>query len=448
MSIEPRVRYAITSDGVRIAYSVFGDGPPLVVPPTLVGSHLQLEWDIASRRASYEQLARRATVIRYEPRGVGMSQRVAADFSDPAATRDLQAVCEAAGVATFSLFVRPDTGVVPQDFMLLYPERISHVACWVVSSDAYAVVTMRRRKFDFLMDEDWELYTDIRARLLTGWSGTDAEARSALVRATYTPETLRAADEILAARRWPSGVRTASPLLLLHEAGNAAASRVAGDLAGDNPLAQILAIPAPAGDLCGNEIAVAAVHEFVAQREQAELPQLAVIAAGAGVQTILFTDLVGHTEMMQRLGDEQGRAVLREHERLTRVLLKEYGGTEIKTMGDAFMASFDSAHLALTCSVELQRAFTTRDIHGERLQVRAGLNAGEPVAEAGDLFGSCVILASRAAARAGAGEILVADVVRQLAAGKGFIFADRGEFVMKGFEDKVRLYEVRWREDG
>ncbi|MDP9237449.1 MAG: adenylate/guanylate cyclase domain-containing protein [Chloroflexota bacterium] len=445
MSIEPRVRYAITSDGVRIAYSVFGDGPPLVVPPLLLGSHLQLEWDVASRRASYEQLARRATVIRYEARGLGMSQRVAADFSDTAATRDLQAVCDAAGVATFSLFVHTTGGVVPQDFMLLYPERISHVACWVYSRDDRTVVTARLRKLDFLMDEDWELYTDIRALVWFGWSSTGAEAMSALIRATYTPETLRAADEILAARRWPGGLRTAAPLLLLHEAGNVAASRFAGRLAGDNPLAQILAIPAPARDVYGGELAVAAVHEFVARSEQAELPQLAAIAAGAGVQTILFTDLVGHTEMMQRLGDEQGRDVLREHERLTRDLLKEYGGTEVKTMGDAFMASFDSAHQALTCSVELQRAFTTRDIHGERLQVRAGLNAGEPVAEAGDLFGSCVILASRAAASAGAGEILVTDVVRQLAAGKGFTFADRGAAALKGFDEPIRFYEMRWR---
>jgi class 3 adenylate cyclase len=447
MSIEPRVRYAVTSDGVRIAYTVFGDGPPLVVPPLLLGSHLQLEWDLGSRRAAYEQLARRATVIRYESRGLGMSQRGAADFSDAAATRDLHAVCDAAGVATFSLLLHPANGVAPQDFMLLYPERVNHVACWVFSRDDITVLRARLRKLDFLMDEDWELYTDIRARLLFGWNDTSAEATSVLMHATYTPETLRAADEMLAARRWSNGLRTTAPLLLLHEAGNVAASRFAGGLAGDNPQAQILAIPAPARGAYGSEIALAAVHEFVARREQTELPQLAAIAAGAGVKTMLFTDLVGHTEMMQRLGDEQGRAVLREHERLTRDLLKEYGGTEIKTMGDAFMASFDSAHMALTCSVELQRAFTTRDIHGERLQIRAGLNAGEPVAEEGDLFGSCVILASRAAASAGAAEILVTDVVRQLAAGKGFTFADRGAIALKGFDEPIRLYEVRWQEE-
>ncbi len=80
------------------------------------------------------------------------------------------------------------------------------------------------------------------------------------------------------------------------------------------------------------------------------------------------------------------------------------------------------------------------------LQVRIGLNAGEPIEEEGDLFGATVILASRIAAKAEGAEILASDVVRGLCSGKGFLFADRGEFVAKGFEDPVRLFEVRWRE--
>src|SRR5439155_10302488 len=90
--------------------------------------------------------------------------------------------------------------------------------------------------------------------------------------------------------------------------------------------------------------------------------------------TVLFTDLVGHTEMMSRLGDERGRAVLREHERITRDVLKAHGGTEVKTMGDGFMASFGSVTRAVECAVALQRAFADHD--GEALNVRVGLNAG------------------------------------------------------------------------
>jgi len=185
--------------------------------------------------------------------------------------------------------------------------------------------------------------------------------------------------------------------------------------------------------------------------------------------------------MMSRLGDERGRAVLRDHERITREVLKAHGGTEVKTMGDGFMASFGSVTKAVECAVALQRAFeernrgvgashprsektsaqsndtTQRDdvpasvddsplrARVEPLSVRVGLNAGEPIEEDGDLFGATVILASRIAAKAEGGEILVADTVRGLCSGKGFLFADRGEFVAKGFEEPVRVYEVRWR---
>jgi class 3 adenylate cyclase len=166
------------------------------------------------------------------------------------------------------------------------------------------------------------------------------------------------------------------------------------------------------------------------------------------LRTVLFTDLVGHTAMMTRLGDDKGREVLREHERITREVLAPNGGTEVKTMGDGFLASFGSVTKAVECAVALQRKFEVRreKLEVEDLAVRIGLNAGEPIEEDGDLFGSTVILASRIAARAAGGEILVANAVRELCAGKGFLFSDRGEFSAKGFDEPVRVYEVGWRE--
>jgi class 3 adenylate cyclase len=174
--------------------------------------------------------------------------------------------------------------------------------------------------------------------------------------------------------------------------------------------------------------------------------------------------------MMRRLGDEKGREVLREHERITREVLKAHGGTEVKTMGDGFMASFGSVTKAVECAVALQRAMEehNRGVGAQQLagasssaydvarvaaplRVRIGLNAGEPIEEEGpdgraDLFGSTVILASRIAGKAEGGEILASLAVRELCSGKGFLFADRGDFVAKGFEEPVRVFEVRWRE--
>jgi adenylate cyclase len=106
------------------------------------------------------------------------------------------------------------------------------------------------------------------------------------------------------------------------------------------------------------------------------------------------------------------------------------------------MASFPSVQKALECSLALQKTFASEEIAGEQLRCRIGINAGEPIAEDGDLFGQTVITAARIAAHAEGGEVLVADVVRQLVAGKGFTFEDRGEQRLKGLTEPVRLWSV------
>jgi len=178
--------------------------------------------------------------------------------------------------------------------------------------------------------------------------------------------------------------------------------------------------------------------------------------AAQGLKTILFTDMEGSTALTQRLGDARAREVLRQHERMVREALRAHGGSEVKALGDGFMASFSSATRALECAIAMQRAFAASNAarpepvegRAEQIRVRIGLNAGEPIAEEADLFGTAVNLAARIAAQAAGGEILASDVVRQLVAGKGFLFVDRGDVALRGFEDPVRLYEVRWGEEG
>jgi class 3 adenylate cyclase len=111
------------------------------------------------------------------------------------------------------------------------------------------------------------------------------------------------------------------------------------------------------------------------------------------------------------------------------------------------MKSYGSAQRALECAIRMQREFEAwNEAHDETLLVRIGANAGEPISENDDLFGESVIAASRIAARASGGEILVSNVVRELVAGKGFQFASRGEEILRGFDDPVRIFEIRWRE--
>jgi class 3 adenylate cyclase len=166
----------------------------------------------------------------------------------------------------------------------------------------------------------------------------------------------------------------------------------------------------------------------------------------SAVRTIVFTDVEASTALNERLGDEGARKVLREHERLTREALSEHGGSEVKAMGDGFMAWFPSATRAVECAIALQRAFASRnDTSVEPIRVRVGINAGEPIAEGDDLFGASVIATARIAAQAKGGQILASDAVRQLLAGKGFTFTAQGEHALKGFEEPVRLFEVSWQ---
>jgi class 3 adenylate cyclase len=256
--------------------------------------------------------------------------------------------------------------------------------------------------------------------------------------------------------------RIQAPTLILQHVGIRASSPdAAREMATLIPDAHLVMLEGKESDDLDHLLS--AMAEFLGDRAIAaeRAPQ-----AGA-FRTILFTDVVGHTEMMQRLGDAKGRDVLREHERITREMLKAHGGAEVKTMGDGFMASFGSVTQAMECAIALQRAFAAwnegdgratgedgaeaaslpaASLHAAPLHVRVGLNAGEPIEEDGDLFGATVILASRIAAKADAGEILIPEPVRHLLSGKNFVFSDRGEFAMKGFDDAVRLYEVRWQE--
>jgi class 3 adenylate cyclase len=188
-----------------------------------------------------------------------------------------------------------------------------------------------------------------------------------------------------------------------------------------------------------------AIEEFIGVGAKPQAEQLSAF------RTILFTDVEGSTALTDRLGDTKARDLLREHERITREALKAHGGSEVKTMGDGFMASFSSATKALECAIAIQQAFAERNKSAdEPIKVRIGLNAGEPIAEddpggRGDLFGTAVNMAARIAAKAEGGEILASNVVRELVAGKEFLFADRGETELRGFEDPVRLYELRWK---
>jgi class 3 adenylate cyclase/pimeloyl-ACP methyl ester carboxylesterase len=446
--MEPRIQYAKTKDGVSIAYWTMGEGMPLVVMPW-IPSHAQLLWQLPELRRMYEGFAEGRKLISYDGRGTGLSDRDVSDFSLDAHVLDLEAVVEHLELKRFALFAVTQTGTAAIAYAAHHPERVTRLALGAsVARVADASGTPGYRAMRTLQDSDWELYTETIGHYLYGLD----EAEQARRYAAYFRESI-SQQATLAMRGHidkfdVSSVlpQVKSPTLILHPRQTPlmpvdAVRRVASAI----PNAQLVLVE---GRTLISETAVeamlVAINEFLGEGEEARgAPEP---LAKEDVHTILFTDVEGSTALTQRLGDAKARQVLRDHEHIVRDSLKAHGGSEVKTMGDGFMASFSSATRALECAIAMQRAFAQHSETAEEpIRVRIGLNAGEPIAEEEDLFGTAVIRAARIAAMAEGGEILVANVVRELAEGKGFLFSDRGNVALRGFDDPVRLFDVRWQ---
>ena len=455
--MEPRIQYAKTADGVSIAFWTVGEGTPLVFTPPIGGAnYIELAWQWPEYRAFFERLAQKRRLVGYDLRGYGLSDRAVTDFSLDARVADLEAVADRLELDRFILVGSLDSGPVAIAYATRHPERVSHLLLWCAWARYWDVFSASQYDaIRSLMGRDWDLFTETVAHASVGWSESEAASRTAsFLRECVAPEVYRAAAEATSEFDVTALLpHVRSPTLVAHRRQYPLVGvDIARGLASRIPDARLVLLEGASfmpflGD---TEAVVAAIDEFLGEGEKtvagAEPP-----SAGA-FRTILFTDVEGSTALTQRLGDASAREVLREHERITREALKAHGGAEVKAMGDGFMASFSSATKALECAVAIQRAFAEHNaqvgVQGlAPLHIRIGLNAGEPIEEEKDLFGTAVILAARIAAKAEGGEILASNVVRELVAGKGFLFADRGEVTLRGFEDPVRLYEVRWREE-
>ncbi len=165
--------------------------------------------------------------------------------------------------------------------------------------------------------------------------------------------------------------------------------------------------------------------------------------------SIMFTDLQDSTQMLTRLGDEENQTLLASHGKIIREQLDKYGGQEVKTTGDGFMIAFYSARKAVTCAVEIQKEIQGFNLQNpdRQLKVRIGLNLGEVIKEDEDYFGSAVVMAARIMDESTGGQILVSDLLRQVAAGPSnseHQYSDFGLRTLKGFDDKEHIFEVLW----
>jgi class 3 adenylate cyclase len=474
--MEQHVRFCTTSDSARIAYATVGQGYPLI---RALGwfTHLEYEWESPLWRHTIEGLARNHLLVRYDGRGTGLSDRSVTEHSVESWVKDLEAVVDALELDRFALLGISQGGSTAISYTVRHPERVSHLVLYG---------SFAHWPFPLENPEQRQVFESLLTLVRAGW-GRNVPSFRQIFTSLFVPggsaEQMRMFDDLQRRSCSPENAvalfrafsqtdvtdllpKVATPTLVVHRredkavpfrAGRELASAIAGarlvTLEGQNHI--------PLEGEEASKALIAAIEEFVGTAMPAQA--FAATAPASAPLTILFTDMEGSTTLTQRLGDARAQELLRTHNRVIRDALLAHGGSETKHTGDGIMASFLSASRALQCAIAIQQALASEN---ERLlrqaqdawdtqtepvearpvevRVRIGLNAGEPIAEESDLFGTAVQVAARVCAKAEPGQILASDVVRQLAAGKGFLFSDRGEVALRGFEDPVRLYEVRW----
>jgi class 3 adenylate cyclase/pimeloyl-ACP methyl ester carboxylesterase len=452
--MKPTTQYAITRDGLAIAYAVTGSGPLLISVPAPPDNHIGLEWEMPDRRATVEAVSAHRALVRFDGRGTGLSDRDINSFSLEDRLLDLEAIVDRLGVESFALMSGGHGNQLTVAYAAAHPDRVSHVIA--VNPFIHGADFISREQMALwrhLLKADFRMFTDALGAEMFGWGKEEGPRYAAFMREAVSPATAILIYEAMVEEDVSELLpKVQCPVLVVRTTEAQLSNPGAiGRFAASLPNAQVVSV--------GGKPVEGATPEMLVQigrffGERWEVPSSAAHApvrqpAPAVFKTVLFTDIEGHTAMMQRLGDGRGRAIIRHLEELTRSVLQHHQGTEVKSLGDGCMASFRSAQAALDCAIQLQRSFSEAVKQAEgpaELRIRIGINAGEPIEEAGDLFGSAVIAAARIVGLASGGEILVSNVVRELVSGKGYLFGDRGQHELRGFEEPVRVWELRWRE--
>ena len=393
--MEPQIQYAKISDGVSIAYSTMGDGPPLLHVPFMV-SHIEMEWHIPEMRRWYEALAQTRMLIRYDHRGFGLSDhnvpRVSRSYD-----RDIEAVIESLGLEKFDVFGPIAMGPVAIGYAAQHPDKVAHLLLWCTwaqasdylkSSQAQSLVALR--------DKDWKTYTETASLLTFGWAeGEPVRRFAALWRESTTQDAQQqGAMDVNRVNLTSLLPRLTMPTLVLHRREfSIIGVDVAKGLASHIPQARLALLEGDSGaPFLGDTAAVLnAIDEFLGESEEAkpksELPE--------GMAVLLFTDIANSTALTEQLGDAAFREKARKLDTSLRAIIGESGGTPVegKVLGDGVLAVFTSARQAIECALRCNGA-------GESvgLQLHLGIHAGDVIREGNNVYGGAVNIAARIAA--------------------------------------------------
>jgi class 3 adenylate cyclase len=440
----PRTRYAQASK-VDIAFQTFGDGPRTIL--ALTGASIPIDSvDAEPRMARFQRrLAGFGRVIRYDQRGMGLSGHLPVDAelgAVPWAT-DAVAVLDAAGCDRAVVFAPSTAALVGIELAARHSDRVEALilfngaarALWAedypagVPAEAvtpFIEVGVRDDALALGFDGLGILAPSVSSEeaFRTWWDRSGNRAA--------TPSMARAMSlAVVAGDVRDRLAEITVPTLVMHRTQNLFVSVEHGRYLRDHlPGARYVELPGAdtlywVGD---TEAVLGEIEEFLTGSR-------AGAAAERRLATILFTDIVGSTDRAASVGDSRWRDLLDSHDQLVRDELMRFGGQEVNTAGDGFVATFTSPSSALDCADAIVHAVTVLG-----LQVRAGLHVGEIEVRGTDIAGLAVHLAARVSAAAGAGEVYVSATVRDVVAGSSRQFADRGEHELKGVPGRWHLF--------
>ncbi len=446
MARRPEVRYAWNGD-VALAFQVFGAGPVDLVYLQGYVSHVDLNWESQSLARFLRGLGERARVIHTDRRGWGCSDRFSPGDVAPLEVQvdDLGAVMDAAGSERAVIFTSVDTCPTGVLFAATYPERtaglvlVDPLLAFYDTEDArrdWAETNARVRHewgtpayfgefwHDVREQEDWYARW-CRASVAPGALAAESDAFGAVDVRDVLP-SIRTPTLIVGG---PDGSVTTDPI----DSESTLNSRVAhAAIAGSRLIepsreggaswyhwyARGPAILAAVGDL------IASIRE-----EQASFDRV--------LATVLFTDIVDSTATAATMGDARWKALVADHDRIAKGIVARFRGTFVRGTGDGLLATFDGPARGVRCAEALVSAMRPLGV-----EVRAGLHTGEVEHGGNDLAGIAVHIGARVGSLAGPGEVWVSSTVKDLTAGSGLAFEDRGEHELKGVPDRWHLYRV------
>ena len=425
----PDVRYARSGD-VSIAYQVFGEGPDLAFLPAWSNPYTM--WEFPLSGAFCRRLASRRRVILINPRGVGLSDRPRG-LTVESRVDDISAVMDEVGAQRAPLLALAESTATSVFFAASYPNRVERLILYTPvrqfvdpaqRGQELARVQEERDKwgrrdrlegFARELNPQWAddpEYVEwfVRHHRLTSSPGSWADWRRMAIELDVT--------DVLPAIRVPT-------LVLGKESHREDVADVADRIDG----AELVIVPGEGAAIHENEFSAEAIEAFLEGAPQQLIPESILV-------TVMFTDLVGSTKRAAELGNQAWSEQLSRHHEIVRRELARFRGVEVDTAGDGFFATFDGPARAIRAAQAILLG-----VHELGLDVRAGVHTGECELHDGKVAGIAVALGARVAAAAESGEVLVSSTVKDLVAGSGISFEDRGEHELKGV-GSWRLFSV------